>query len=343
MIVYASLEPFSGWMAPLPGTPFFLFAPWPARYTRFDIAINVVAYLPFGFFVALTGRHTQQRSAARDSDRAGGAVVGRDGDRRRCSCRRATRARSIWFRIPPGARSEHWRRLVLNGTPGLRARDCAMAPSRLSRRKERRPGPRPARHLAAGAGEPRHLLFAATFDPSLELTRDLAGTLLQAAQSAFNVVGVGLFLALLLNRRRYLGGAATGADRRRLDPEGRRRDCSAAVDRLGQLAQAGRDGGRRRWRDRAAADVSIVAAVADDALRHRAALVVDRAAARARHVAGAGAAGIVRLALRAPAQFQRLDARRARGLARASELLSDVARGTAGVGRAHDAGAGYRR
>jgi hypothetical protein len=50
-------------------------------------------------------------------------------------------------------------------------------------------------------------LFAATFDPSLELTRDLAGTLLQAAQSAFNVVGVGLFLALLLHQRRYLGGA----------------------------------------------------------------------------------------------------------------------------------------
>src|SRR5581483_6446554 len=50
-------------------------------------------------------------------------------------------------------------------------------------------------------------LFAATFDPSLELTRDLAGTLLQAAQSAFNVVGVGLFLALLLRHRHFFGAA----------------------------------------------------------------------------------------------------------------------------------------
>ena len=50
-------------------------------------------------------------------------------------------------------------------------------------------------------------LFAATFDPSLELTRDLAGTLLQAAQSAFNVIGVGLFLALLLRQRHFVGGA----------------------------------------------------------------------------------------------------------------------------------------
>ena len=50
-------------------------------------------------------------------------------------------------------------------------------------------------------------LFAATFDPSLELTSDLAGTLLQAAQSAFNVVGVGLFLALLVRQRHFLWGA----------------------------------------------------------------------------------------------------------------------------------------
>src|SRR5215475_5121078 len=53
MIVYASLEPFSGWMMPLPDTPFFLFAP--QRFTRFDIAINVIAYAPFGFFLALIG------------------------------------------------------------------------------------------------------------------------------------------------------------------------------------------------------------------------------------------------------------------------------------------------
>src|SRR5215831_4709941 len=56
MIVYASLEPFSGWMMPLPDTPFFLFAP--QRFTRFDIAINIIAYAPFGFFLALLGRRS---------------------------------------------------------------------------------------------------------------------------------------------------------------------------------------------------------------------------------------------------------------------------------------------
>src|ERR1700692_3842330 len=55
MIVYASLEPFSGWMAPLPESPFFLFDPWPLRITRFDVAINALAYAPFGFLLALVG------------------------------------------------------------------------------------------------------------------------------------------------------------------------------------------------------------------------------------------------------------------------------------------------
>src|SRR5207237_10642282 len=55
MIVYASLEPFSGWIPPLPGTPYFLFAPERARFIRFDVAINVLAYAPFGFFLALLG------------------------------------------------------------------------------------------------------------------------------------------------------------------------------------------------------------------------------------------------------------------------------------------------
>ena len=55
MIVYASLEPFSGWMAPLHDAPFFLFEPWPSHITKFDIAINMLAYAPFGFLLALVG------------------------------------------------------------------------------------------------------------------------------------------------------------------------------------------------------------------------------------------------------------------------------------------------
>jgi len=55
-LVYASLQPFAPWIEPLPGTPFFLFAPWPPRWTRFDAVANTVAYMPLGFFVALLRR-----------------------------------------------------------------------------------------------------------------------------------------------------------------------------------------------------------------------------------------------------------------------------------------------
>ncbi len=206
MIVYASLEPFSGWMAPLPGTPFFLFESLPTRYTRYDVAINVAAYTPFGFLVALTGRRAS--AAARIAIAIAASALlsfamettqmflpSRDASTVDVISNTAGGA----FGAVLGA--------MLNGIPGLRVRVARW------RRRIFAPG---------GSGDlgvallgiwllaqvnPGIALFAATFDPSRELTRDLAGTLLQAAQSAFNVVGVGLFLALMLRQRRYFGGA----------------------------------------------------------------------------------------------------------------------------------------
>ena len=55
-IVYASLQPFLNWMEPVPGSPYFLFARWPPRWVRYDVIINILAYLPLGFFVGLSPR-----------------------------------------------------------------------------------------------------------------------------------------------------------------------------------------------------------------------------------------------------------------------------------------------
>ena len=74
MIVYASLEPFSGWMSPLPDTPFFLFEPWPPHFTRFDLVINVVAYAPFGFLLG-AGRHAAPAGAALATAIGAGALL----------------------------------------------------------------------------------------------------------------------------------------------------------------------------------------------------------------------------------------------------------------------------
>jgi VanZ family protein len=206
MIVYASLEPFSGWMAPLPGTPFFLFASWPPRYTRFDVVINIIAYVPFGFFIALIdARHVPATRFA--TGVAGGALLTfametaqmflpmRDASTIDLLCNTAGAAvgasvalafnRTYGLRASIGA----WRqRVFLGGRSG----DLGLALLGIWLLAQVNPG---------------IPLFAATFDPSLELTSDLAGTLLQAAQSAFSVIGVGLFLALLLRERHFLGAA----------------------------------------------------------------------------------------------------------------------------------------
>ena len=56
LIVYASLYPLSGWHDS-GGSPLaFLGAAWPRYWTGFDLATNVIAYLPFGFFCAASLR-----------------------------------------------------------------------------------------------------------------------------------------------------------------------------------------------------------------------------------------------------------------------------------------------
>lgn len=206
MIVYASLEPFSGWMAPLPGTSFFLFAPWPPHFTRFDIVVNVLAYVPFGFLLALVG--TRRRAVARVATAIGTAAVlsvAMESTQMFLPTRDASNVDvlSNSFGATVGALVA----LAFDRAPGLRLRIAQW------RYRTFLGGPSGDVGLALlgvwllSQVNPGIPLFAATFDPSLELARDLAGTLLQAAQSAFNVIGVGLFLALLLRQRRYLGAA----------------------------------------------------------------------------------------------------------------------------------------
>ncbi len=61
LIAYASLYPFSNWrdhgLAPLA----FLGAGWPRYWTVFDLVVNVIAYVPLGFLLALALRHLPGR------------------------------------------------------------------------------------------------------------------------------------------------------------------------------------------------------------------------------------------------------------------------------------------
>ncbi len=68
LIVYASLHPFSGWRDPGVSLLAFVDAAWPRYWTGFDLATNVLVYLPLGFFLTLAlhrlpGRWTQAIAA----------------------------------------------------------------------------------------------------------------------------------------------------------------------------------------------------------------------------------------------------------------------------------------
>lgn len=54
LVVYASLYPFSGWRNQEIAPWEFLFAGWPKYWTGFDVAANVVGYIPLGFLLALS-------------------------------------------------------------------------------------------------------------------------------------------------------------------------------------------------------------------------------------------------------------------------------------------------
>jgi VanZ family protein len=216
-IVYSSLQPFANWMAPTAGTPFFLFAPWSPRWTRFDVAVNVAAYAPFGFFVTLIPQRrpplarlaaavtagaalafaleaAQMYVPSRDAStldllaNTAGTTLGALGALAFARSARAARA-AARFR-------DHW---FLPGTVG----DLGLALLVIWLAVQVNPG---------------IPLFATTFDPDIQLdpalaavplapANDLAAILVAGATSAFQLLGVGLFLALLLRQRRYIGGA----------------------------------------------------------------------------------------------------------------------------------------
>jgi len=212
-IAYASLQPFVPWIPPPPGTPFWPFAPWPPRWTRFDVIANALAYMPFGLFVALIpqratplvrtgvalavgltlsfGMETLQMFLPTRSANlidlfanAGGALAGGMAGGALVRARRVRRLLSA-------------------------ARDGAFLPGRL--------GDVGIALLAlwlTAQINPGIPLFAVNYEPGLPLAvaaapaaPDIAATMLEAAQSAFQLAGVGLFLALLLRDRRNVGSA----------------------------------------------------------------------------------------------------------------------------------------
>jgi VanZ family protein len=214
-IVYASLQPFAPWIAPAPGTPFFLLAPWPTYGTRFDVIANVIAYTPFGFFVALVPRR-MPRPGRMALAVAVGATM-------------SFAVETLQMYLPPRDASivdflSNTAGAAAGGVLGIAFARSATAKRTVTSLRERwflpgRTGDLGLALLAiwlAVQVNPGIPLFATTFDATAPLESaarasltdsDVAAALLEGAHSGFQLLGVGLFLALLVRDRRFAGGA----------------------------------------------------------------------------------------------------------------------------------------
>ncbi len=64
LIVYASLYPFAEWRDQGIAPWAYLAAPWPRYWTAFDLGINVVGYMPFGFLAAIAVLRTRPATSS---------------------------------------------------------------------------------------------------------------------------------------------------------------------------------------------------------------------------------------------------------------------------------------
>jgi VanZ family protein len=211
-ISFASVQPFSPWIPPDPATPFWPFTPWPLRFTRYDLVANVVAYAPFGVFMALWPRRASPAARAALA-LASGFVL-------------SFALETLQMFLPP--RDASLVDLAANSLGSLAGGAIGASLVRAARTRHALSSLRRGAFLPGKLGDfglallalwlvaqvnPGIPLFAVTFDAERAMAGaapappDAALVLIEAAESAFQLLGVGLFLALLLRERRYIGGA----------------------------------------------------------------------------------------------------------------------------------------
>lgn len=214
-IVYASLQPFAPWIEPDPRTRFFLFAAWPARWFHADAVFNVLAYLPLGFLVALIPRARSLRWRLVQAGLVGGVL--------------SFTLETLQLHLPQ--RDASTVDLVTNVVGSLAGGLGGVALLRSTPLRRAIVRVREHWFLTGGTGDvgialvaiwlvvqvnPGIPLFSTVYDATPELgpavaalanAPDFATVLIEAAHSAFQVLGVGLFVALLMRDPRQVSVA----------------------------------------------------------------------------------------------------------------------------------------
>jgi VanZ family protein len=208
-IVYASLQPFGEWLAPVPGTRFWPLAPGPIRTTRFDVIANVLSYVPLGLFAALIPRRASAIARVGLALATGAAL--------------SFALESLQWFLPP--RHANLLDFVANSLGALAGGLAALALARNAGLRTRLRALRTRVFLPGTIGDvglallvlwlvvqanPAIAPFALTFDATTApvASTELTVVLLEATESAFQFVGVALFVALLVRERRYAIGVA---------------------------------------------------------------------------------------------------------------------------------------
>ena len=210
-IVYASLQPFATWMPLVPGTPYFLFAAGPVRWVRYDAIVNILAYVPLGFFVGL-----MPRGAAGGRRFAMAAVAG---------ALLSLAMETMQMYLP--MRYANVADLISNTMGAALGGFLAALFARSPHASHSLASARARWFLPGAAGDiglallviwlavqanPGIPLFATMYDTAARpfagpVPTDFAATLVEGAQTAFQLVGVGLFVGLLMRERSHVAGA----------------------------------------------------------------------------------------------------------------------------------------
>jgi VanZ family protein len=206
VIIYASLQPFSGWIAPEPPMRFFLWQ-WGQRWTVADATFNVLAYVPLGTALAVScpARWSVMRKMLLTLLLAFALSL-------------AMETAQMWLPTRYASVSDALANVsgaLIGGLFGLTLVRWHWLVDWAGRARETLVVSGPSGDLQlvllsvwlVAQINPAIPLFGATFHPGQQAAFDPAVVIVEFAQTAAALIGIGLFTDLTM-RKRWMGGIA---------------------------------------------------------------------------------------------------------------------------------------